>query len=172
MNEFQLKRLMTNVDLIDDKIRDYTEKKVLWKQEKDKDEIDGHRLKSMHNLEFASAVSKKDFPDWVLVGCYYSVYHAALALILNRGYSSKNHDATLCVLVKEYHKGEINVDDMELINFVYLNKEDILFYVHSKNERESASYSTRIKFDKSSINEMLLKTRLFVNKAKEIIEND
>lgn len=38
-------------------------------------------------------------------------------------------------------------------------------------QREDASYSTKIIFDKKNVNDIKLKTLFFVNKAKEIIKS-
>ena len=46
-----------------------------------------------------------------------------------------------------------------------------MFYVQSKEKREDASYSTKIKFDKQLVNELRIKAALFVDEAKQIIEN-
>ena len=56
--------------------------------------------KSEHNLNFANWLKDKpieklrrlfddSFYDWVIVGCYYTIYHSALALITKKGFSSK-----------------------------------------------------------------------------------
>jgi len=45
-----------------------------------------------------------------------------------------------------------------------------LFYAECKNEREKASYSTKIFFDRQRVEEIKLKTILFVNKAKKILK--
>lgn len=50
--------------------------------------------------------------------------------------------------------------------------EDVLFSAQSKNKREEASYSTRIRFGASEIKEMVLKARLFVDKAENIIKEE
>ena len=50
-----------------------------------------------------------------------------------KGYFSKNHDATLCLLIKEYCEKGLAESDIELMNIAYLNYEDMLFYVKSKN---------------------------------------
>jgi len=105
------------------------------------------------------------------VGCYYALYHIALALILKKGFSSKNHDATLCVLIKYYYKKHLTEEDIMLLNQIYLDNQDILFYVHAKQEREKAAYSSRIFLDKKKTNELHLKTVLFVSKCKKILEN-
>ena len=122
-------------------------------------------------MKFVEHTSKTDFSGWVVVGCYYTLYHAALALLFKKGLFSKNHDATLCLLIKEYYK-ELSKEEFELINFTFLNNEDILFYVHAKDKREQASYSTKTVFGRSDVNTMVLKTRLLFNKAKEILQND
>jgi len=102
---------------------------------------------------------------------YYCLYHAALSLIIKKGFFSKNHDATLCLLIKNYYK-DLSQEDFELIHFTFLNNEDILFYVETKDKREEASYSTKTIFDRSDVNKIILKTRLLFNKAKEIIVNE
>jgi len=92
-----------------------------------------------------------------------------LALINRKGFYSKNHDATLCLLIQEYYK-ELDNTDFELINFTFINNEDILFYVSTKDNREKASYSTKIFIDNQDLSITLLKTRLLFNKLKEILQ--
>ena len=171
MNEFQLKRILTSREELNKKIDDYELEKQVSNLRGDTNEIRGHIEKAEHNLKFVEQTSKTDFSDWVLVGCYYTLYHAALALLLKKGVFSKNHDATLCLLIKEYYK-ELSEEEFELINFTFLNNEDILFYVQTKDKRKQASYSTKTAFDRSDVNVVVLKTRLLFNKAKEILQND
>ncbi len=168
MNDKELARLLSDKGFAENKIEYYIQKKALFLREKSRKEIEGHMQKAMHNLEFIPEISAK-FGDWKLVVCYYASYHMALALALNRGYSSKSHDATLCVLIRHYFK-VISADEIKLLNEIWLDNEDILFYAQSKNEREKASYSTRILFDNANIEDIKLKTIMFVNKAKEILK--
>jgi len=170
MNEKQLKKLLENPELVDEKIDFYINNKSLSKQESDEAEIKGHIQKAEHNASFIQDTLKQNYTDWAVVGCYYASYHIALALLLKKGFSSKNHDATLCILIKYYYDNGLSKDDIELINKVYLDNNDILFYVQSKQEREKASYSSQIIFNKKLVQELRLKTILFVNKAKEIME--
>ncbi len=153
------------------RINDYETEKQISTIKEDIDEIKGHLEKAEHNIKFVEKTSKIDFPDWVLVGCYYTLYHAALALLLKKGFFSKNHDATLCLLIKHYYK-EISTEELEFINSSFLNKEDFLFYVESKNKRENASYSTKTRFDKADTSKMIINTRLLLHKAKEILLNN
>ena len=135
----------------------------------DLNEIKGHIEKAKHNLLFVNDTLKQGYSDWGLVGCYYAIYHSALALIMKKGFSSKNHDATICILIDKYYN-DLNECDFDLMNKVFLDSQDIMFYVQAKNEREKASYSSKIIFDKKLINEIKLKTILFFNKVLEIIK--
>lgn len=171
MNEKQLKRILNKPEVLNKKIENYLKQKILVKQEIDDKEISGHIAKSEHNAQFVKDTLEIGYSDWAIVGCYYAAYHMALALILKKGFSSKNHDATLCILIKEYYNKELSSLDIELLNKVYLNNEDILFYVKSKEEREKASYSSQIIFDKKNVEDLRLKTLEFVRKAKNILSS-
>ena len=171
MNEKQLKKLLDDPQIVDGKIELYIKRKVLVKQEFDEAEMRGHIEKAEHNSNFTQDTLKQDYTDWAIVGCYYASYHIALALLLRKGFASKNHDATLCILIKYYYRNGLSRDDIELINKIYLDNNDILFYVQSKQEREKASYSSQIAFDKKLVSDLRLKTLLFVNKGKEIMSS-
>lgn len=154
--------------LVEERIASFIEKKALFKQSIDADEIEGHLLKAEHNLRFVADVLAMDYPDWALTGCYYACYHAALALIRVKGYASKHHLATICVMIKEFYKKGLDKEDIETVS-KFLDYEDILFYVESKNRREDATYSTRTLFDKRAIEHLRIKAVLFVNKARDLI---
>ncbi len=154
MNEKQLKKLLNRKEVLEKRIEHYLKQKILVKQEIDNKEIEGHITKAEHNAEFVKDTLEDGYSDWAIVGCYYAAYHMALALILKKGFSSKNHDATLCVLIKEYHNNELSDLDIELLNKVYLNNEDILFYVKTKKEREKASYSHQIVFNERNVEDL------------------
>jgi len=168
MDEQKLIELINNEDKLNERINFYLNKGILVKQEVIESEILGHIEKAEHNVSFVAEVLE-DYSDWAVVGCYYASYHIALALALKKGFSSKNHDATLCILIKYYNKS-LSEEDLELLNKIYLSNQDILFYAHSKEEREKASYSTQINFDNQSVSELRKKTLTFVNKCKEILK--
>lgn len=172
MNEKQLKELLEKKSELDNKVVNYLRQKTLVKQEINSKEIQGHREKAEHNIEFVKDTLEDGYSDWAIVGCYYAAYHIALALILKKGFASKNHDATLCVLIKEYYNQELSVSDIELLNKIYLNNEDILFYVKSKREREKASYTTQIAFGKKEVEDLHSKTLFFVRKAQSILDRN
>ena len=169
MREYDLQKLINNPAIVDEKIKELMEKKLLFKQEVDKEEMKGHLLKAEHNLRFVSTIAKEKFFDWALTGCYYSCYHAALALIQSKGYTSKNHLATLCVIIKEFYKKELTKEDLEILSN-FLDYEDVLFYVETKNKREDATYSTKTLLDKKEVERLRIQATMFVNKIKDILK--
>ena len=163
MKEYDLQKLMNNPSIVEEKIKELVEKKLLFQQAVDKEEVRGHLLKAEHNLRFIAVISKEQFYDWALTGCYYSCYHAALALIQTKGYTSKNHLATLCIIIKEFYKKELSKEDIEVLSD-FLDYEDILFYVETKNKGETATYSTKTAFDKKDVEKLRIRACMFVNK--------
>ena len=147
MNEYYLKQLLNSNSKLNDKITEFIKEKIIVKQEVDINEIKGHIEKSEHNLNFIKDTLKQGYSDWAITGCYYAMYQAVLALILKKGYSSKNHDATLCILIKEYYKKGIEQEDVELMNKFFVDYQNLLFYIQAKNKREDATYSSNYKYD-------------------------
>lgn len=170
MNEYDVKKYLNNLKLVDERIEEFIEKKVL-KKESSKGEIKGHITKAENNLDFIKDNMKLNYLDWSITGCYYACYHAALALILTKGYNSKNHLATLLVLIKEFYKDKINEEDLELL-VKFLDYQDVLFYVESKNKREDATYSTKTKFEKREVEQLRIKAVMFVSKIKNILNEE
>ena len=168
MDERDLKRLLDDKLYLNNKLAFYRENKTIV-ESLSKHEIKGHLEKARHNLSFLKEI-KPEFNDWTLVACYYATYHAALALIISKGNFSKNHDATLCILIKEFYKKELTKEDIQLLNL--FDAQDLLFYVESKNKREEASYSTKIKYGTPEVNNLKVKTTLFINKVDKIIKED
>jgi uncharacterized protein (UPF0332 family) len=168
MKEHDLNQLIENRLLLNEKIQGFMAEGVLTKQKADKAEISGHLMKSDHNLRFVQENIRIDFLDWAITGCYYACYHAALALIMTKDYYSKNHLATLAVLIREFYQKGLTKEDIETLSD-FLDYQDVLFYVESKNRREEAMYSSKIRFTKEEANMLRIKAVLFVSKLKAII---
>lgn len=170
MKEFDLKKYITSPSLVEKVIKDFIIKEQIIIQKLDVRELNGHLYKAEHNLNFIKDISNLGYYDWALTGCYYAAYYSALALIQTKGFSSKNHLATLLILIKEFYTKELNKEDIEIFEKL-LDYQDILFYVQSKNIREDASYSTQTKFDKKLVEKLRIQTTLFVSKINNIIKN-
>ena len=136
---------------------------------KGSDLSEAHVSKSDSNMEFAGfLLDNNKFIDWAVVGLYYSVYHAALALVSKKGYSSKEHNATLCFLIKNF--SEFSIEEINLIDELQIKREEIEFYSGLKEERNKASYSTSLIFNKDKVYELREKSILLINKIKSILE--
>lgn len=134
--------------------------------------IQGHSDKAEHNLKFVkSTLDLKEFDDWAIVSAYYAIYHASLALCALKGYSTKNHLATLLILIKEFYQKELTKEEIEIVGNTTIRKEDVLYYVEAKAKRTKASYSTQKIFDRADVEALRQKAIAFVNKAKQIIES-
>ena len=68
-------------------------------------EIEGHLNKAKRNLRFSRGVldDLKDFYEWSIVGYYYAVYQAGLALCALKGHKTKSHIVTISILIKFFH---------------------------------------------------------------------
>jgi len=136
--------------------------------QKNKELVQSYLKKARHNLEFYKLNKQHyEFNDWLIVILYYALYHSALALITNKKYSSKNHYATILILIKEY---AITIDEAELLDELSINKEDAELYTNLKSNRHDASYATNIKFNNILIKEYEDKVLDFINKVEELIQ--
>ncbi|MFP4403337.1 MAG: HEPN domain-containing protein [Nanoarchaeota archaeon] len=169
MQKYEIDKYIKNPNFVDEKIKEYIEKKIIKKENENKREIKGHILKSEHNLRFVADNIKLNYIDWAIIGCYYASYHSALALIMTKGYSSKNHLATLLLLIREFYDKGLNSDDIEILGKL-LDYQDILFYVESKNKREDATYLTKTNYTKKEVEQIRIKSTLFISKAKDILK--
>ncbi len=172
MKEYDLRQLLNNKELVRNKIEEFLKKAMIVKQDPDKIEIQGHVKKAEHNLAFIKDNLNLGYYDWCMTGCYYASYHMVLALIMTKGYSSKNHLATLCILIREFYNKGIEQQDIEMLDQFFIDYHDLLFYVESKNKREDATYSSERYYEKSAVEQLRLKTVLFVTKVKGMLHEE
>lgn len=164
-----LTRLFTDTNFLEQEINFFLTKNHLRTIPENKSLITAHLDKAKHNLEFYKLNKDYDkFLDWLIVTLYYATYHCALALLTKKKYASKNHYATLLILIKEYN---ISKDEAEFIRELSISREDAEFYTALKKDRHNASYSTHLLFDKNKIKQYENKVIDFINKTEEILEN-
>jgi|GEM_PF-1378782 len=158
-----------NMKLLRLELDKYKRQKALKKEFFAKSLVKAHMDKAKHNLKFVSRIrTDEEFNDWIVVGLYYAAYHAALALVANKGHVSKNHDATLIFIMHEYH---LEKNEIELLDRLSITKTDAEFYASLKKKRHEASYSTNIMFRNDMIKEYINKTIDFINKTEEMLES-
>ncbi len=150
---------------------DFYISKELIRLEKEKNYLSrSHLKKAEDNFKFVNFLEKNNvFYNWMIVGCYYTIYHCALSLITKKGYSSKNHLATLCALIKFYY-GKLSEDDIKLVSISSFEKEEVSYFVYAKEKREIASYGVSEEFNKVEAIDLKDKTIQFLNKTREILE--
>ncbi len=154
---------------------DFYLKKEAIKIEQEKEHLSkSHLNKTDYNLDFINfLLEQKRFYDWIIAGCYYAIYHASMSLLALKGYSAKNHLATLCSLINLYYKDKNNSltkEDIQLVSHVSLEKEEVSYFVEAKDKRETASYGISEEFNKKESEDLREKTILFVNKVKMLLE--
>jgi len=150
----------------------YIEIKKIKKETEIKELVQGHLEKADHNLKFVKlTIELKEFNDWAIVSSYYAIYHASLALCALKGYSTKDHLATLLILIKEFYQKGLDKEEIEVVNKTTLEKEQVLYYIEAKNKRTKASYSPKRIFEKEETETLRQKAISFVNKAKEIADS-
>ena len=122
MKEYDLNQLLNNPEKVQEIIKTLQQKEILQVQKPDPSEIEGHLLKSRHNLRFCSQ-TKPEFYDWTITGCYYACYHAFYSLLQKAGIRCEIHDCTL-----------------ELMKFFDFNTDDLLFMQRLKSDRVAVQY--------------------------------
>lgn len=165
------------------KIRDYFQDKELLKEELEfhiskgnlleeksaKGLVLAHLEKAKHNLRASDLLLiNKDYSDWVVISLYYALYHSCLALLSKKGYSSKNHTATLLFILENY--SNISKEEIEMIDETLLTKSDAEFYTSLKQERHDASYVTNVLFEKDKLDLLRKRTISFINKVEVMLE--
>jgi len=159
---------------VENGFRFYLKKEMIKEEKETKFLHVSHLNKAEYNLKFVNFLAEqKRFYDWVIVGCYYTIYHSALALITKKGFSSKNHLATLCSLIKFYYIQDkmLSKEEIELVSKSALEKEEISYFTYAKEKREIASYGLSEEFNKIEAEDLLKKTVQFLNKCREILES-
>jgi uncharacterized protein (UPF0332 family) len=149
----------------------YVKSKKVKKETETHALVQGHIDKADHNLKFVKSIlDLKEFNDWAIVSAYYSIYHASLALCALKGYSTKDHLATLLILIREFYQKELSKEEIETVGNTTLEKEDVLYYIEAKGKRNKASYSTQKVFEDNEAEALRTKAISFVNKVKDIVD--
>ena len=122
---------LSDRDQLEVSFQNYLKRRITRRMPRGQNLIDAHIEKADHNLEFSYFLLNQDrFLDWTIVGLYYAVYHASLALLAESGFSSKDHTATLCFLIRNY--SEFSEEDINLYYDLAITQEEIQFYTRTR----------------------------------------
>lgn len=173
LKKFDWQNWLEDENLNENSFRFYLRKEVISSEKETVFLSVSHLKKAENNLAFVNFLNdQKKFYDWIIVGCYYIIYHSALALITKKGFSSKNHLATLCALIKFYYLKDksLTKEQIELVSKSSLEKEEISYFAYAKEKRETASYGISQDFNKKEAEDLLRNTIQFLNRTREILE--
>ncbi|HLD55360.1 MAG TPA: HEPN domain-containing protein [Candidatus Nanoarchaeia archaeon] len=163
-----------NSDKLEKDFNFYLKKEFIKVEKEQKFLSLSHLKKAEYNLKFVNFLLENNkFSDWAIAGCYYTIYHCALALLAKKGYSSKKHNSTLCALIKFYYEKSnkgLDEEDLQLISKSSLDKQEVSYFVEAKQKRELASYGISDEFNTNEAKELRKKTIEFINKCREILE--
>lgn len=165
MKNHEIKEYFEDKNKLDKDIKFHISKKNLINFDGAEKLVVAHLDKVKHNLSFVESLSK-EFNDWKIIGFYYALYHASLALLANKGFVSKNHTATLLFLIKYY---SFDSKEIELIEELAITKDDAEFYSNLKQDRHDASYSTSILFSDDRVNKLKSATIALINKMEAML---
>ena len=109
---------------------------------------------------------------WAITISYYSMLYCAKALILTKGYETRDHDAAQVALGYLCVPGQIEKEDLEILNQSYKIFEDeyVKYFEDAKRESHIARYSAIKTYTGRRLNEIFENARKFVGKAAIILE--
>ena len=156
-----------NRNALEKEFKNYLKRKTI-REGATKLEVGGHLNKAKRNLRFSRSVldDLKDFYEWSIVGYYYAVYQAGLALCALNGYTTKSHIATISILIKFYYPQHLSEEDLKTVAKTIMDEEDIREFVELKNYREDATYSISVEHEKDLAENLGEKAIEFVNKME------
>jgi len=162
-----------NRDALEKEFKNYLKRKAI-REGATKIEIEGHLNKAKRNLRFSRSVldDLNDFYEWSIVGYYYAVYQAGLALCALKGYKTKSHIATISILIKFFYPQYLSEDDLKTVAKTIMAEEDIREFVELKNYREDATYSISVEYERGLTKNLGEKAIDFVNKVERIIQEN
>lgn len=96
--------------------------KGLLKIEPDKKLALGHVEKARHNLKMFRLLRENKFSDWCITMGFYVLYHCFLAIVVKKGYESKNQTCTIALIELLQEQGEISINQ-NVIDFMKYNEE-------------------------------------------------
>lgn len=97
-----------------------------------------HIAKAEHNFQ-AVIFLEKNFSDWSVSACFYTIYHCFLAIILKHGYGSRNQECTIALIkqLKENKDIQLDQDIVDALDYEEVNLESNVI-----NMRENFQYGT------------------------------
>ena len=124
----------------------------------DKDEIRDHITLAEECLEKAKNLLSNGFYKGAVSRAYYSMYHAAKALLLTKNVTPKKHTGVLRML------------GLEFVNKGYLEEIYAEAYKYAFDIRQKADYGVEFKIEKEVAEEVVKNAEIFLQRIIKTIE--
>lgn len=129
---------------------------------------------SLVNYLLNCSETEKLFVDyWAVTISYYSMLYAAKAAILQKGYETDDHYTTQIALGHLLVPGELEKEDLELLNQAQkiFEEEYIHYFEDARKESSTARYAAIKKYSERRVKEIMENARKFIAKIELIVKD-
>jgi len=145
--------------------------KGLKKIEPNKELIDKHINKAVHNFNAITAFKNIGYSDWSASASFYALYHCLLALLIKFGYQSRNQSCTFAFVEDLINKGKISLKLEELKEIFDKDiSEDLAHSEKILDIREIMQYSFKTSLNDQEFNKLVERTKVLFDKLRREIE--
>lgn len=145
--------------------------KGLKKIEPDRDLIDKHLKKAIHNLNAVVDFKNMGYSDWSASASFYALYHCLLALLIKFGYQSRNQSCTFAFIEDLINKEKISLKLEELKEIFDKDiSEDLAHSEKILDIRETMQYSFKTSLNDEEFSRLVERTKALFDKLRREIE--
>lgn len=133
-------------------------------------------IKGTDSLALATFIQESGQPAkdyWTITVCYYSMLYLAKAAVLSRGYETDDHYATQIALGHLLVPGELEREDLLLLEQAHKIFEDdyVGYFEEAWKESSISKYSPTKVYTERRVREIMEIARKFVEKVRVVLEN-
>lgn len=135
--------------------------------------INGHVKKAVHNFNAIDIFKKDGYSDWSASASFYSLYHLLLALIVKKGFESRNQNCTFALIENMINQKEISLTKEELKEIF---DKDITEDLQHSNKildiRENMQYSIKTYLKEQEFLSLKERTKALFDKIRREVEKE
>lgn len=145
--------------------------KGLKKIQPDRDLIDKHLKKAIHNLNAVVDFKNMGYSDWSASASFYALYHCLLALLIKFGHQSRNQSCTFAFIEDLINKEKVSLRLEELKEIFDKDiGEDLAHSEKILDIRETMQYSFKTSLNDEEFNRLVERTKVLFDKLRGEIE--
>lgn len=135
-----------------------------------KELIDRHVNKAVHNLKAMLFFQEHGFGDWAISAGFYTLYHLLLALLAKEGLESRNQSCTFAFIEKMIEEGKVSLTKEELreIYDTEINLEESTTFL---DLRERYQYNTLTEMEREEWEEFKTRIKQLFDKLRRDVES-